>query len=291
MGGAAGSMMGTGMGDLGGFVGDITGSTAAAEGAQQAAATQAAAAQAGIGEQRRQFDAITEMMAPYVAAGGQALAGQQALAGLGGDAAQQQAIAQLQAGPQFQAMTQQGEEAMLQQAAATGGLRGGNIQGALAQFRPQMLSQLIESQYGKLGGIAGMGQASAGQQAAAGQQTAGNIANLLQQQGAATAGGQLAAGGAQQQAFSNLMGLGSTVGGLGMAFSDKRLKDNIVKIGEYKGLNLYTWDWNEKAEDIGIDNTPIGFIAQEVSDLYPNAVEWYGDTGFMMVDYETILKD
>jgi hypothetical protein len=279
------------MGFVTDIIGDITGSTAAAEGAQAAAGTQARAAQAGIAEQRRQFDAITEMMAPYVAAGGEALAGQQALAGLGGPAAQQQAIAQLQAGPQFQALTQQGEEAMLQQAAATGGLRGGNIQGALAQFRPQMLSQLIESQYGKLGGLTQLGQASAGMQASAGQQSAGNIANLLQQQGAATAGGQLAAGQARQQAFSNLMGLGGTAASLGMAFSDRRLKDNLEKVGSYKGLDIYKWDWNDKALEIGVNDTPIGFIAQEVADIYPHAVNMDERTRYMMVDYEAILKD
>jgi hypothetical protein len=279
------------MGVVTDIVGGITGAEQAAVGAQAAAGTQARAAEAGAAEQRRQFEAISEMMAPYVTAGGEALAAQQTLAGLGDPAAQQAAIAQLQAGPQFQALTQQGEEALLQQAAATGGLRGGDIQGALAQFRPQMLSQLIESQYGKLGGLTGVGLQAAGTQAGAGQASASNIARLLEQQGAATAGGQLAAGQARQQAFSNLMGIGGTVAGLGMAFSDSRLKDNLNKVGEYKGLNIYTWDWNEKADEIGIDNTPMGFIAQEVADLYPNAVDWHGDTGYMMVDYEAILKD
>ena len=153
------------------------------------------------------------MMAPYLEAGTGALSAQQALAGLGTPEEQEQAIAQLQASPQYEALTGAGEEAMLQRASATGGLRGGDIQGALAQFRPQMLSQLIESQYGKLGGLTNIGQASAGMQAGAGQATGSNIANLLQQRGAATAGGQMAAGQQQQQAFQNLLGVGGVAAG------------------------------------------------------------------------------
>lgn len=196
-----------------GAVGGITGADAAADSATQAAATQAASAQAGIDEERRQFDAITEMMSPYLEAGTGALTAQQALAGLGGPEAQAQAIAELEGSPQYEALVTSGEEAMLQSASATGGLRGGDIQGALAQFRPQMLSQLIESQYSKLGGLSQMGQASAGLQAGVGQTSSSNIANLLQQQGAATAGGQIAAGSADATAFQNILGIGGIAAG------------------------------------------------------------------------------
>lgn len=80
---------------------------------------------------------------------------------------------------------------MLQQASATGGLRGGNIQAALAQFRPQMLAQAIEEQYGRLGGMTALGQRSAAGVGGAGMESAGQIAGLLGQQGAARAGGTL----------------------------------------------------------------------------------------------------
>ena len=167
----------------------------------------------GIEEQRRQFDAMVDLMAPFVGAGERGLAGQEALLGLGGAEAQQQAISGLEQSPLFQSLVQQGESAMLQQASATGGLRGGNIQGALAQYRPQMLNQQIQQQLGQLGGLAGLGQASAAGQAAVGQQSAAGIASLMQQQGAATAGGQLAAGQARQAGFGNLLGLGGAVAG------------------------------------------------------------------------------
>lgn len=191
----------------------IIGANRASSASRDAANTQARSAQAGIEEQRRQFDAVQALLKPYVQAGTGAMGQQQALLGLSGMPAQQQAIAALQNSPQMQAMLQQGENAMLQNASATGGLRGGNMQAALAQFRPQMLAGLIEQQYARLGGLAGMGQASAAGQAAMGQNMASNIGNLLAQQGQARAGGQLAQGAATQQLIGGLAGAaGSLVG-------------------------------------------------------------------------------
>lgn len=204
------------VGDLIGDVfGGITGAKQAGKAAERAGATQAAAAQQGIEEQRRQFDKFVELMAPYVTAGTGALGGQQALVGLGGAEAQQQAIAGLEGSPQFQALTQQGENAILQNAAATGGLRGGNVQAALAQFRPQVLSDLINQQYARLGGLSTMGQNAAAGQAAAGQTLGANVSGLLGQQGAATAGGQIARGAVPGQTFGQLLQIGGTIAGMG----------------------------------------------------------------------------
>lgn len=107
-------------------------------------------------------------------------------------------------------MTAQGENAILQNASATGGLRGGNVQGALAQFRPQLLSSLIQRQFQNLGGLTSIGQNAAAGTGSAGLQTGTNISNLFQQQGAAEAGGALANGRAQANAF------GAVGGGLGL---------------------------------------------------------------------------
>lgn len=194
-------------------IGKITGADAAARGAEQAAATQGAAAQAGIDEQRRQFDAIQQLLAPFIEGGTDAFGAQGNLIGLGGTDAQAAAIKSLEASPEFQALTQQGEESILANASATGGLRGGNVQGALGQFRPALLASLINQQFQRLGGIAGMGQASAAGVGAAGQTTGANIAELLQQQGAASAGGQLARAGVGRQGFSDLLKIGSVGAG------------------------------------------------------------------------------
>ena len=184
--------------------------------AKDAASTQAGASQAGIEEQRRQFDVVQKLLEPYVTGGTEAFKQQQALVGVQGPEAQRAAISAIEQGPAFQALTEQGENALLQRASATGGLRGGNVQAALAQFRPQILSQLIEQQYGQLGGLAKFGQASAAGTGAAAQETGANVAQLLAAQGAATAGGQMAAGKAFASipsAISGGLGIFSGLGG------------------------------------------------------------------------------
>lgn len=202
--------------------------------AARASRAQVQGAEAGIAEQRRQFEAAQAVLAPYVDAGEEALTGlkpyvdvgpealaqQRVLAGLEGPEAQRAAIDALAANPEFQALTRQGEEAMLQNASATGGLRGGNIQGALAQYRPQMLQDYIGQQYGRLGGltalgqttsqnIAQLGQASAAGTAAAGLQTGADIAGLYGDIGGYRAGNALAQG----KMWGGILGAASKFGG------------------------------------------------------------------------------
>ncbi len=165
------------------------------------------------------LDAFQKVLAPFVTAGTGALGAQQNLLGLNGNDAQQAAINGIQASPQFAALQQQGNNAILANASATGGLRGGNVQGALAQFSPALLSQLIQQQYSNLGGLTSLGQNSAAGVGNAGMQTGSNISNLLQQQGAATAGGQIAAGSIPSQTFGSLLKLGALGYGLSGAMA------------------------------------------------------------------------
>lgn len=181
----------------------LIGSTMQAKAASGAAETQGAAAQAGIDEQRRKFDAMQALLKPYTEAGVPALEAQQAFLGLRGPEAERAAIERISGGERFQELTRQGEEALLQRASATGGLRGGNVQAALAQFRPQVLNQLIEEQYGRLGGMTTLGQRSAAGVGAAGTELGTNVANLLAQQGAARAGGELG----EAKAYGSLFNL------------------------------------------------------------------------------------
>lgn len=198
---------------IGDVFGGITGAKQAGEAAERAAGTQAASSQAGIDEQRRQFNKLIELMSPYVTAGTPALEAQQAFLGLRGPEAERAAIERISGGETFKSLAQQGEEALLQRASATGGLRGGNVQAALAQFRPELLSSLIEQQYGRLGGLTNIGQAAAAGQASAGMTSASNVANLLANRGAAMAGGQIAAGGVPRQTFKDILGIGTVAAG------------------------------------------------------------------------------
>lgn len=191
----------------------LVGGLAGANSADKAADAQSASAQAGIQLQREQFEKIQKLLSPYVEGGYKGLQGQLDLAGLGAPGAQQTAIDALKGSPQFTSMLAQGENSILQNASATGGLRGGNTQAALAQFSPQLLAQVIEQQYGRLGGLSSMGQNAAAGVGNAGLGTTNSITQLLQQQGAAQAGGALAQGKAWQSIPSALSGgLGGFVG-------------------------------------------------------------------------------
>lgn len=189
---------------------------AQADAAKSAASTQAGASRAGIDEQRRQFDKIQELLKPYVEAGSPALSGQQAFLGLQGPEAERAAIERIRGGETFQALAKQGEEAILSRASATGGLRGGNVQAALGQFRPALLSSLIDQQYSRLGGLTTLGQNAAVGVGNAAQQTGANVSNLLGGEAAALAGGALAQGrafGALPSAIGTGLGLYQGLGG------------------------------------------------------------------------------
>lgn len=160
------------------------------------------ASMAGVEETRAAREEMRGLLEPYVSAGGPALQAQMAALGLAGPEAQQAYVAQQEQSPAFQALARQQEEALLQNASATGGLRGGNVQGALAQFRPALLNQFLEQQYGRLGGMTALGQQSAAGVGTAGMQSAGSIADLLAQGGAARAGAKLGAANAWQQSLS-----------------------------------------------------------------------------------------
>lgn len=202
----------------GSLLGGYFGGEAQKDAADTASGAQLQAAQMGVEEQRRQFDAIQELLKPYTDAGAGALIGYQDLLGSNGADNQQLAINSITAGPEFEAMLQQGENAILQNASATGGLRGGNTQMALSQFRPQVLSQLIDQKFQRLGSLTSMGQNAAAMTGNAGMQTGQNVSNLMQQSGAAIAGNALATGQATANQWNALGQAG------GMFMTGKALK-------------------------------------------------------------------
>lgn len=96
-------------------------------------------------------------------------------------------------------------------------------------------------------------------------------------------------------------GIGSSLGGIGsllsggaqvagiLGFSDMRMKENIKLIGKTEGgHNIYEWEWNETAHDLGVDLGPnVGVMAQEVRSTNPEAVVMH-ESGYLMVDYGAI---
>lgn len=193
----------------------VVSGVASSRASSRASGAQTQASGEAIRSEEARFAAIQTLLKPYVAAGTSSLTAQQDLLGLNGDEAQRNAISSIESSPQMQALVQQGEEGILQNASATGGLRGGNTQSAVAQFRPAVLGSLIESQFNKLGGITQIGQAAAAGQASAGLQTGSNISGLIQQRGAAQAGNYLAQGQAVGN-FANSLGTFTMMNGAGV---------------------------------------------------------------------------
>lgn len=140
-----------------------------------------------------------------------ALEGQQDILGLNGAGAQQSAISGIENSPYFSGLVKQGENSILQNASATGGLRGGNVQGALAQFRPNMLAAAIDQQYQRLGGLVSLGQNAAAGVGNAGQNFANASSANMTQLGAAQAGGILG------QARAGVQGLNGIASAFGTA--------------------------------------------------------------------------
>lgn len=190
-----------------GAVGAIAGGVISSNGAEDAAETQAAASNAGIRETRRQFNVTRQLLQPYVAAGRDGLRDYRELAGLINPRAQQAQINELKGGAEFRSLTKQGENAILANASATGGLRGGNVQSSLADYRSNLLSSLIERQLNRSSGMSQMGQNSAVGVGSAALTTGQQVSNLMQQGGAAIAGGQLAGANAIGSAVGTVGGI------------------------------------------------------------------------------------
>lgn len=126
---------------------------------------------------------------------------------------------------------------------------------------------------------------------------------------AAAAAGQVGTGGYQTQAqaamasdkaMGGLFGgiAGGLLGGAGTAaakgttlwagFSDENLKTDIKVVGKLdNGLNLYTWKWNSKAKELGINQPTVGVIAQEVQKIMPEAV--VEKDGYLAVNYDMVM--
>lgn len=196
-----------------GLVKDPLGIKAGERAAGEAADVQAGAAEAGIAETRRQFDITQEQLAPFQQAGVSALEQQQALLGLSGQEAQQQAFAGLTASPGQQFLQQRAQRNLVRNAAAIGGLGGGNVRSALVQQGVGFGQQETERQFGRLGQIAGQGQAAATNIGQFGQQTGANVANLLGTAGQARASGILGRQQVGAQTTGQLLQLGGQFAG------------------------------------------------------------------------------
>lgn len=273
------------MGDIfsmGGAAGKILdpGDAFGIQAGQDAAKKADALGQQTLGMQQDWLQYIKDINSPYTEAGASTLGMQMDM--LGGLSTGPDYAAAAQS-PMYQQMMQKGAEGITQQAAATGGLRGGNIQNALAENSQNALLNTAQRDYANqmdyfntLGSISGAGMNATQNVASYGGDTMGGISSTM---------GGLASGGLNAAATQTNQQTG-IIGMIGSMFSDKRLKDNIKFTGDYteKGFRLYTWDWNENAKPLHLTGQSRGVIADEVEVTMPELIT-LDKSGYKVVNY------
>ncbi len=196
----------------------IIGSIAAddnAQAAQDGSNAQVAAQRQAMKENNKRFAEFQKLMQPFIARGREALIGQQNLIGLNSPDRQRAAINGIRNGMEYQTLLNSANNNILQNASATGGLRGGNTQAALATISPNILSQLINQQYTRLGEQATMGFNASTNQGNVGVNVGAQNAQYLSNIGDAQAQGIMGENAANQQMLGGIsQGLGQIGGGI-----------------------------------------------------------------------------
>ena len=187
--------------------------------------------------------------------------------------------------PLFQALSQQQNQQLINQQGALG--RGGsgetndllqqNVLKLGNQFQQQdFQTQLQENQqqFGQIFNRANLGQASAAQAALTG-------ADLSTSAATARSAGVIGAANAKADGVSNAIGIGGGLLQL-FGFSDIRLKENIAYAETVNGIDLYTWNWNEKGKELAGDQAEYGPIAQILKESHPELVSAH-ESGYLKV--------
>ena len=185
------------------LVGGLIGGGKAKKASKKAEAAQLEYLNKALAEQTRQFDVTRADYQPYLTAGLGGLGDLADLIGINGADAQSEGLVNIQNSPELAAIIRNGEEAVLQNASATGGLRGGNTETGLANFRADAFANQLQTQIARLAGLAGLGQGATDSVSAFGANKANNVANLYGQMGDVRAGGLLTRGGINNQLWNN----------------------------------------------------------------------------------------
>jgi hypothetical protein len=161
----------------------------------------------------------------------------------------------------FNAQAEQGSRGVTGNAAASGLLRSGGAGKALQAYGQNLQNQAAGSYMDRLQSLADTGFKAGGLIGSAGQQSTSNTESSKGKPGI----GDL------------LMSAASSV-----ALSDRRLKENIVKMGTLKnGLNVYKYNY------LNEDDTHLGVMADEVAAILPEALGPVIN-GYNTVDYSKI---
>lgn len=156
------------------------------------------------------------------------------------------------------------EEAVLRNQAATGATRTGATDLMLAENQRKLKSAAL---MGTMQGLQGMAQLPS-----LTPQIASGISGIGQTQAQGIIGAAQTQQAGTQNQFGNMMGLGQLGLAAYQAFCDPRLKANARKIGEVDGIQIYEWDWNDQAAEIGLTGKGRGPMADEIARIFPHRV-------------------
>ena len=118
--------------------------------------------QGPVGGAQRAANTGIRKLQPWIQPGQAAGDAQAALSGAMGPEAQAEAYAAYQASPDMQFLQEQGEKALMRNAAAMGGLGGSNVMKALTRYGQGVASQGFKDYYSRLGDVAGRGMQAQG---------------------------------------------------------------------------------------------------------------------------------
>ena len=184
-------------------IGSFFGGKSAKKASKNAEREQLAYLEKALGEQTRQFDITQANYAPLTNLLAPSVKGLSDLVGVNGNEAWEAALARVQDSPILAGTIRNGEDAILANASATGGLRGGDIERGLADFRGDAYLEELQAEMARYAGLVGLGSGATDSVSAFGAQKANNVSNLFGQQGQVRAGGILTRGGINNQMWNN----------------------------------------------------------------------------------------
>ena len=265
-----------------------------------AAKLQAEAEANALEELRRQFNISSERIQPFADIGTRQLP---AIERASTTAGLDENLGQIFDSSNFQRLRSEREDALQNQLAAGGFTRSGKALEDIANIPTDLgfaLEQLLTGRKQDLGatglsavtGLANLGSAQAANVAnvltQGGKDQAAGVTNAAQSRANAVITGQQARAEAATQQGKQDEQTAATIATI--FFSDPVLKENIEQIGKISNLNIYQWDWIKSTKDTIIEKCgTIGFMADEVKEMYPHHVYEYA--GFMTIDYPNLLDE
>lgn len=119
-----------------------------------------------------------------------------------------------------------------------------------------------------------------------GQNSAAGVGNIIGERGQNQGQSIIDQAAAGANGTQNLIDTGGSIASMVMTmFSDSELKTNVRKIGDYKGQNIYEWDWIDEAPSHVKSQLGYGFMADEIE---PDHKGVFG--GYETVDYASKIQ-